>query len=119
MQEIGREGEICSSRLTVLVHLTQPTVTTILDRLENKNIIRRIRSGKDKRKVLISLTETGKTLLAGVPSPLKEDFIDKWNNLSRYEQQSLLINIRKIAEMLSADNSDSVKIPQPLIEERV
>ena len=104
IQEIGRAGEICSSRLTSLVYLTQPTVTTILDRLEEKNIILRTRSGADKRRVFLSLTDKGREILSGMPSLMSEDFTGKWNNLSPYEQETLLISIKKIAEMLSVEN---------------
>jgi len=41
------------------VNLSQATVTSILDRLQNKGYIKRERSAEDKRKVLISPTESG------------------------------------------------------------
>ena len=103
MQGIHEQGEICSGRLTPIIHLTQPTITSILDRLEQKGLVRRKRSDLDKRKVLVSLTEEGEEILRQAPPLLHGGFVSQWEKLTAFEQESLLISIKKIASMLTDD----------------
>lgn len=52
---LRREGQLPPSAIARAVSLSQPTITTILDRLEAAKLVRRERSATDKRNVLASL----------------------------------------------------------------
>ena len=49
-----------------------PDITRILDKLENRRLIRRTRSRIDRRAVLVNITEQGLTLLGQMTDPLAE-----------------------------------------------
>jgi len=51
-------------------------VTNILDRLENKSLITRVRNTQDKHKVSLYLTKDGKALLLNASQALQEHFIE-------------------------------------------
>lgn len=107
MQAIERAGSVTAGNLARSVSLSQGTVTTILDRLEKKNLLRRVRSTEDKRKVVVFLSEEGKSALALAPTLLQESFIDSFQQLQDWEQHLLISSLQRIAQMMDAQNLDA------------
>lgn len=110
--EIDKASGVNSSQVAKSVNLSAATVTNILDRLENKNLVSRIRNTQDKRKVGLFLTEKGQALLLNAPQPLQEHFIDKFSNLAQWEQSQLLSSMERLAGMMDANELDAA----PLLE---
>ncbi|KPQ28615.1 MAG: transcriptional regulator [Marinobacter excellens HL-55] len=107
MRTIRDLGEVTIGTIAENVSLSQATVTTILDRLELRKLVYRVRSTKDKRKVHAHLTEDGADLLARAPNPLQEDFIEKFQNLAEWEQTMILASLQRVANMMNADDIDA------------
>jgi len=112
MQEVGRIKGVNSSQVAKNINLSAATVTNILDRLENKNLIHRVRSTEDKRRVSLFLTSTGKERLLGAPQPLQEHFILNFCALAQWEQSQLISSMERIATMMDANEIDAA----PLLE---
>lgn len=112
MIEVSQTDGITASRIAQNVNLSPATVTNILDRLENRNLVDRVRSQLDKRRVSLYLTESGKELLANAPQPLQGHFIEKFTALNEWEQSQLLSSMQRIAAMMDADKIDA----SPLLE---
>lgn len=112
MLEIDKVSGVNSSQVAKKVNLSAATVTNILDRLENKNLISRVRDTQDKRKVGLYLTENGKTLLLHAPQALQEHFIENFSNLAQWEQSQLLSSMERLAGMMDANEIDAA----PLLE---
>jgi DNA-binding MarR family transcriptional regulator len=112
MLEIDKTSGINSSQVAKNVNLSAATVTNILDRLENKGLVSRVRSTQDKRKVSLYLTEDGKALLLNAPQALQEHFIENFANLAQWEQSQLLSSMERLAEMMDANEIDAA----PLLE---
>ncbi len=110
--EIDKAPAINSSQVAKNVNLSAATVTSILDRLENKDLISRIRDSQDKRKVSLYLTENGKTILLKAPQALQENFINSFSNLAEWEQSQLLSSTERLADMMNANELDAA----PLLE---
>ncbi|MFT4717631.1 MAG: DNA-binding MarR family transcriptional regulator [Paracoccaceae bacterium] len=82
--------------------LKQPTITRVLDRLENSNLVHRIISPKDRRSVLIELTEAGRTL-AGEKIILATDHENRL--LANYSDQKIADikqDLKTLAERLDS-----------------
>ncbi len=62
MFPLWREDGISIVKLTKETALTKSTLTSMLDRLEESGYLQRVPSKKDRRKILIYLTEEGKRL---------------------------------------------------------
>src|SRR5438477_4060914 len=62
LREILGGQNVSPGTLAQVLHLSQPTVTGILGRLERRGLIRRERSTTDRRSVIIAATEQGKCL---------------------------------------------------------
>lgn len=112
MLEIDKVSGVNSSQVAKTVNLSAATVTNILDRLENKGLISRVRNTQDKRKVGLYLTKNGKALLLKAPQALQEHFIANFSNLAQWEQSQLLSSMERLADMMNANEIDAA----PLLE---
>jgi DNA-binding MarR family transcriptional regulator len=112
LQEISRNQGITAKQVSESVNLSQGTVTTILERLEKRKMIRRERSKEDKRRVAIFLTEKGNDLLNKAPKPLQDYFIERFQSLEDWEQNLLLSSFGRVAAMMDASDLDAA----PLLE---
>lgn len=107
MRSIRDLGEVTIGTIAEKVSLSQATVTTILDRLEHRELVYRLRSTQDKRKVHAHLTEDGEDILARAPQPLQEDFIKKFQSLHEWEQTMIIASLQRVANMMDADDIDA------------
>lgn len=107
MQAIHRQGNAIISKLAQEVSLSQATVTTILDRLEKRELVVRRRSEQDKRKVHVHLTTHGHTLLQNAPTVLQNQFVQKFEGLHDWEQSMILSALQRIAQMMGAQDIDA------------
>ncbi len=110
MRKIGELDAPLAKQVAKEITLSPATVTSILDRLEKRNLIIRTRSATDKRKVHLSLSEAGQTLLSDSPQPLQEHFIKRYKNLEEWEQSQLLSSVERIASMMDADELDAAPV---------
>lgn len=92
------------------VTLSQATVTAIVDRLERRGLVERHRSGADRRKVFLTITETGETVLASAPKPLQEHFIRRFDNLHDWEKHQVVFVLQRVAEMMGAKHLDAAPL---------
>lgn len=110
MNEIKTAERVSVGALAEKAHLSQATVTNIVDRLENHSLLRRSRDVTDKRRVWVSLTEKGKETLAAGPQLLQEAFLERFNALSKEEQHSILEALRMVARMMDAEGLSAAPI---------
>lgn len=87
--------------------LSQATVTSIMDRLEKRELIARLRSEVDKRKIHPQLTAQGQTLVDKAPAPLQDSFVQKFEQLQDWEQQMIIASLQRVAEMMDASEIDA------------
>jgi DNA-binding MarR family transcriptional regulator len=95
------------------VSLSQATVTTILNRLEAKGLVRRVRSTADKRRVNINLTDPGRELLVAAPQPLQDSFTDRFSALDDWEQHMIVAALERVATMMDAADLDAAPLLVP------
>ncbi len=107
LQELMECSSLTISELAQTISLTQGTVTTIVARLEKNTLVSRKRSGEDKRRIHISITEEGKKLLKSTPSPLQERFANSYYALEEWEQLMILSSINRIVSMMSAEKIEA------------
>jgi len=110
MRLTGAHGEITSGVIAREVSLSQATVTTILDRLERKGLLKRERSADDKRKVILTLTEAGEKALENAPKLMQESFIRSFNQLEGWEQSLILSSLQRVSDMMNATDLDAAPL---------
>lgn len=89
------------------ISLSQATVTSIIDRLEARHLVKRIRSESDKRFIRLHLTELGLQQLEQAPIPLQASFVEKFSALQDWEQNMILASLQRLAEMMDAQQIDA------------
>jgi DNA-binding MarR family transcriptional regulator len=122
MQRIDSHGGVTAGVIAREISLSQATVTSIIDRLERKELLKRERNLDDKRKVMVSLTGEGKKALEKAPTLMQESFIHSFDQLEGWEQTLILSSLQRVAGMMNAtdldaapllDSSDAQVIDQP------
>jgi DNA-binding MarR family transcriptional regulator len=98
-----RLGPVAIGALARAVHLSQPTVSGILDRLEQHEMARRERSEQDRRSVVVRITKKGEKILRESPSLLQDRFREELSRLEGWERYWLLSALERIAAMMDAE----------------
>jgi DNA-binding MarR family transcriptional regulator len=126
-RELARQTGLSTSQLLVMellrgnsglgvsaiaraVGLTQGTVTTLLDRLEERALVMRHRSAADRRLVHVSLTYSGIELLAAAPTPLQTRFLERFAKLRDWERHAILASLQRVGELMGAENIDAAPV---------
>ena len=107
MQAISAHGEITMGDLANEVSLSQATITTILDRLEKRALVERKRGEQDKRRVYAHLTQAGDEIIDKAPTPLQDEFIERFDRLEDWEQSLILSSLQRVAAMMNAGDIDA------------
>jgi DNA-binding MarR family transcriptional regulator len=102
LREIMGGKNTTPGTLATALHLSQPTVTGILSRLERRGLIRRERSLSDRRSILAIVTDQGRELAAVAPPLLRDRFRHELASLARAEQAEILMVLSRVAAMMHA-----------------
>lgn len=103
LQALLRAGRLTPGSLAQEVSASQATVTGILDRLELRGLVRRDRDAEDRRRVHITLTETGHSVATLAPSALQTSFEARLLRLTTDEQHAIETALRRVVEMMEAE----------------
>jgi DNA-binding MarR family transcriptional regulator len=107
LQAIRDNSDVTIGEVAKKISLSQATVTTILDRLEKRELVKRVRSTTDKRRVHVYLTDKADEILKDAPAPLQEQFSEQFNNLELWEQTMIISSLQRIAQMMDAEHIDA------------
>ena len=100
-------GEIARS-----MHLSQATITGILDRLEKRGLVERTRSREDRRRVFIALTDAGVDIASAAPSPLQETFARRLKTLPQENQAVIATILNQVVSMMEASDLEAAPVLQ-------
>lgn len=90
---VQRYGRLTAGQLAELSGLTTGAVTTVIDRLEAVDYVRRVRDKKDRRRIFVELTAASAKMGEVLYSPLGEVFMHAMKGVS-------INDMRVIAEYL-------------------
>ena len=110
MQTLRESLRLTTGELAKEMALTQATVTSILDRLEKKSLIARERGTEDKRKVWVSLTDSGLELMKGAPTTQQDIFVRHFEDMQTWEQSMVVASLERVAFMLNAQHLDAAPV---------
>jgi DNA-binding MarR family transcriptional regulator len=110
LQEIGERGEVTPTELSAALQFGQATITNIVDRLEAAGLVTRQRGERDKRRVHLSATESGKRTIDLAPNMLQAQFSEKFADLPEWEQAMILAGLGRLADILGVAKSDAAPL---------
>jgi DNA-binding MarR family transcriptional regulator len=87
---IDENREYSVSEISNLIHLPLPNITSIINRLEKKKIVKKQRDNKDGRIVRVALTSKGKKLRYGFMQRRVQEVKGLLDRLTVQEQNELL-----------------------------
>ena len=95
------EGEAATAvELSRLYGVEESSVTRMLDRMERKGLVRRVRSADDRRKVMVRVTAAGKRKIADALPLAAKVAQHTWHNVSTAERETLHRVIDKVLRNL-------------------
>ncbi|HYW78704.1 MAG TPA: MarR family transcriptional regulator [Thermoguttaceae bacterium] len=110
LQAIAKLQPVTMGALARVIHLSQATLTGILNRLEARSLVSRARSTSDRRTVVVELTEQGRSVLESAPSLLQDRFRRELLKLQQWEQTQMLATLQRIASMMDAEEIDAAPV---------
>lgn len=99
-------GAVTVRQISRHVSLSQATVTTILNRLEDRDFIKRTRNATDKRVVNSCLTDKGRGVLVDTPPLMDGHFMRRYEMLDFAKRGEILETLQHVASLMASDEVD-------------
>ncbi|NIV29933.1 MAG: MarR family transcriptional regulator [Anaerolineae bacterium] len=103
-------GALTTTGLAQRVYLSPSTIVGIVDRLEEKSLVSRQRSRKDRRQVEICITDKGRDLAHNAPSPLHDSLAQALKELPELEQVSITLALEKVVDLMEAGRIEAAPV---------
>ena len=104
LREVASHGPIAIGALTKIVFINNSTVTGIVDRLEKRELVHRVRISKDRRQVHVEITEGGLKFIENAPTPIHHQFIHRLENMKKEDVSMILWGLELLVDMLGQAN---------------
>ncbi|MDY6881412.1 MAG: MarR family transcriptional regulator [Desulfatiglans sp.] len=97
-------GPLSPSQIAKHILVNSSTVTGIIDRLEQKGLVRRLRISPDRRVITVELTKNGRVLAENAPPPVQQKIIDGLNKLSEDQIEQTADILLSLTNMLDVQD---------------
>lgn len=104
LKTISQNESLSLSDLGKRMYLHPSTITGVIDRLEKKRYVTRIRDQVDRRVIYVQLTAEGKRLAKRAPNPAQGKMIYGLKNLKRRELNLIYDSVQKLVKIMEAQN---------------
>ena len=101
---LNENGPLSPSQIAKYIMVNSSTVTGIIDRLEQKGLVRRMRISQDRRIITIELTKNGKVLAENAPPPIQWKLMDGLNNITEKDIKQIAGTLTKLTSMLDVQD---------------
>jgi len=105
-----KKGALSSADLSRQMYVTPSNITGIIDRLEKKGFVERIRKQGDRRVALITLTDSGQKLGQTIPDPIEKKFVNQLVDLEPEHLQILAMAMNQILNLIDTKGAEIVTI---------
>ncbi len=102
MKTLSRRGPLATSELAEALAVQPSTLSVLVDRLEKRGLVRRVRPREDRRFVEITLTPKGKALAARAPQPAQGRLLHGLKRLSARELTAVHASVDRLVTMMEA-----------------
>jgi DNA-binding MarR family transcriptional regulator len=109
VRNLYNKGPMSSADLSRNLFVTPSNITGIIDRLEKKQFVERIKKKGDRRVALINLTDSGKKLSKTLPDPIMKKFIAELADLEPEHVRLLAVAMNQILNLI--DDTDLEEEP--------
>ena len=102
LRNLVNDGPMSSADLSRMLYVTPANITGIIDRLEIKGLVKRIKKQGDRRVALITLTESGQQLGRSIPDPIIDLFISELGDLEPEDLKLLAGAMNQVLNLIDA-----------------
>src|SRR5690606_30112690 len=99
-------GSLPTSEIGKMLYISKPNMTPLIDKLVDDNMVKRVRSDKDRRIVYIEITEEGESFLWDARKVVEENIRENLLNLNDNDLKILnesLENIKRLVMKISPE----------------
>jgi DNA-binding MarR family transcriptional regulator len=111
LSEIVSAGELTVSQLARTMALHQSTTSNLIERLESRKLVLRVRSTEDRRVVNVLATAAGKIALAQAPGPFRGILPDALMRMDHEGLSALKSSLDKVLELLEHKSAQASMEP--------
>jgi DNA-binding MarR family transcriptional regulator len=97
-------GPLPPSRIAKHIMVESSTVTGVIDRLEQKGLVCRLRDSPDRRVITIQLTERGKDVARNAPPPIQHKVVDGLKRLPQNRIERIVKSLSEITRLLDVQD---------------
>ncbi len=97
-------GPLPPSQIAHYMLVKSSTVTGVVDRLEQKMLVQRVRNSPDRRVITIELTEIGRELAENAPPPIQQKIIDGLKKISESQIDQISHALSLLIHMLDVQD---------------
>ena len=108
------DGAMPPSQIARQIMVNSSTLTGVIDRLEKKGLVSRLRNDPDRRIIRVELTEAGRVLAENAPPPIQVKIVKGMRKLEQTEREKIIQSLKKLAEMIDAQELDVETDPDVL-----
>jgi DNA-binding MarR family transcriptional regulator len=97
---LNDHGPLPPSQIARYILVKSSTVTGIVDRLEQKGLVQRVRNSRDRRVINIELTDGGRALAQNAPPPIQRTIMDGLKRVSDERLNEITSGLKLLTDML-------------------
>lgn len=107
---IAENDGMSLNQLSKKVWLSPSMITNVIDHLEKDNLVFREHSQKDRRVILLHLSEKGKQVYNHTPDSLQRKLANGLFGLSEQEKETIKNNLDMLVSIIEAENLTSAPV---------
>ena len=107
MQIVDDKTSATPKTLANQMRVSQATITTLVDKLVARGLVKRVSSERDRRQINVLMTDLGHNVLEKAPDALQQRYVRAFAGLADWEQAQLVSSLERVADMLDAQNIDA------------
>ncbi|UCD69027.1 MAG: MarR family transcriptional regulator [Betaproteobacteria bacterium] len=104
------KGPMTATTISREVFLSPSTIVGILDRLEEKGLVKRQRAREDRRVVKVTVTDEGRQVAEAAPSPLQDTLTEALHKLPESEQVEIAKSLERVVSLMEVQHIDAAPI---------
>ena len=101
---LHENGPLPPSQISRIMMVNSSTITGIIDRLEQKGLVKRMRISTDRRIITVDLTKNGKVLAENAPPPIQHKLFDGLSRLPEKDIKKIAESLLKLTDMLNVQD---------------
>ncbi len=107
---LSEAGEVSAGRVAEATQLKHATITSLVDKLEDRGLISRRRCAEDRRRVWLMLLPAGRDALQHAPDPLHQVFSARFDALPDWHQSMLVSALETVTCLLGAEGIEAAPV---------